>query len=189
MKICVFCSSSDYIDQKYFEEARALGSLISNNNYGLIYGGTTVGLMGALALSVKEGQGHVTGVIPELIYKRGIAFEGVDNLIVTRDLRERKATMENLSDAFVALPGGFGTIEELLEIITLKQLQVHQKPIVMININGFFNSLNAFFEHVYHQRFASERFRGMYYFAKDSWDAITYLKNYRPDFAGDKWSV
>lgn len=189
MKICVFCSSSDYIDQQYFDEARALGNLIANNNYDLIYGGTTVGLMGEIARSVKEGNGQITGVIPDLIHKRGIAFEGVDNLIVTRDLRERKAAMETLSDAFVALPGGFGTLEELVEIITLKQLQVHQKPIVLINTNGFFNSLNAFFDHVYHERFASERFRGIYYFAKDSLDALNYLKNYHPGSAGDKWSV
>lgn len=188
MRICVFCSSSDFVDQHYFDEARALGNLISNNNFELIYGGTKVGLMGALAQSVKEGDGQITGVIPQLIHQKGIAFEGVDSLIVTRDLRERKAVMEDLADAFVALPGGFGTLEELLEMITLKQLQVHQKPIVLINTNGFFNSLITFFDHVYYERFASERYRGLLYFSDNAWDAINYIRNYRPGSLGNKWS-
>lgn len=188
MKVCVFCSSSNYVDEQYFQEARVLGRLISGNQFELVYGGTNVGLMGALALSVKEGNGKITGVIPQLIFDKGIVFADADNMLVTRDLRERKAVMEDLADAFVALPGGFGTLEELLEMITLKQLQVHQKPIVLINTNGFFNSLITFFDHVYHERFASERFRGLLFFCDTAWDAIDYIRNYRPDFLEDKWT-
>lgn len=188
MKICVFCSSSDYVDEQYFEAARDLGVLLSSNNFHLVYGGTNVGLMGALAKSMHESAGFITGVIPQLIFQKGIAFEGCNELLVTRDMRERKATMESLADAFIALPGGFGTLEELMEIITLKQLMVHKKPIVLINTGGFFNSLNRFFDQVYLQGFASERFRELMKFVPNVWEAIKYIKSYRPIATGDKWS-
>jgi len=188
MKVCVFCSSSEYVDEQYFQEARDLGLLISGNQFELIYGGTDIGLMGALARSTKQGNGKITGVIPQLIYDKGIAFTEADNLLVTRDLRERKALMEKNSDAFIALPGGFGTLEELLEMITLKQLQLHHKPIVVINTAGYFNSLCSFFDHLYHQQFVSERFRGIFHFVSNSWEAIQYVKSYQPQMKGDKWS-
>jgi len=188
MKVCVFCSSSDYVDEQYFEAARDLGTLLSSNNFHLVYGGTDVGLMGALAKSMQEGEGQITGVIPKFIFQKGIAYEGCNKLMVTRDMRERKATMESLSDAFIALPGGFGTLEELMEIITLKQLMVHAKPIVLVNTGGFFNPLNGFFDQVYHQGFASERFRELMKFVPNVWEAIKYIKSYRPITTSDKWS-
>lgn len=188
MKICVFCSSSNFVDEKYFEEARSLGEQIVQNNFELVYGGTTVGLMGAVAGVVGRGKGRITGVIPELIHSKGIAASNLDELIVTRDMRERKATMESLADAFVALPGGFGTLEELLEMITLKQLQVHQKPIVLINTDGYFDALKKFFNHIFEQSFASGRYRQLYHIADNSHEAVKYLKQYVPEAPGDKWS-
>ena len=188
MKICVFCSSSNYLDERYYEEARTLGRLICLQNSGLVYGGTHVGLMGALAGSVRQYGGHITGVIPDIIYKKGIAYDGVDELIVTRDLRERKAMMEKISGAFIALPGGFGTLEEIFEIITLKQLQLLHQPIVFINTLGYFNHLNAFFERVIQDRFVSGRFRGLFYIAETSLEALDYIGSYSPELTGDKWA-
>lgn len=188
MRICVFCSSSNYLDERYYEEARLLGTLIGRGKNQLVYGGTHVGLMGAMALAAKEENGHITGVIPQLILDKGIAYDGVNELIVTSDLRERKATMEKISDAFIALPGGFGTLEELLEMVTLKQLQVHHKPLVLINSLGYFDELIVFFERLFKEHFASDRFRNLFYVANTPEKALQYIYKYKPDLTMDKWA-
>ena len=188
MKICVFCSSSNFLDERYYEEARALGKLMALGKHHLVYGGTQVGLMGALALSVKEARGKITGVIPWIILEKGIAYEGVDELIVTKDLRERKATMERISDGFIALPGGVGTLEEMLEIMTLKQLQLHQKPLVLINTLGYFDELFGFFDRLFRDRFASGRYRGIFHLADGPEEALKYLVEYQPEITTDKWA-
>lgn len=188
MNVCVFCSSSNHIDGFYFDEARNFGNMIIAGNHSLVYGGTNLGLMGALAQTVKEQSGKVTGVIPRFMHQKGISYREADELIITRSLRERKAVMEEISDAFIGLPGGFGTLEELLEVITLKQLQHHQKPIVIINTRGFFNSLRNFFNHLFMQKFSNERFRSLFYFADDTAEAFEYLRNYHPGPAFSKWA-
>ncbi|MEE4176219.1 MAG: TIGR00730 family Rossman fold protein [Bacteroides sp.] len=188
MRICVFCSSSNFLDERFYEEARLLGTLIGKEKFKLVYGGTHVGLMGALALAVKEEKGLITGVIPQLIFNKGIAYDGVDELIVTRDLRERKATMERISDAFIALPGGFGTLEEFFELVTLKQLQVHFKPLVIINTLGYFDELIVFFERLFKERFASDRFRNLIYVADNPAKSLQYISEYKPEFIADKWT-
>lgn len=154
----------------------------------LVYGGTHVGIMGVLAHSVKEAKGRITGVIPQIIHNKGIAWDGVDELIVTKDLRERKATMEKISDAFIALPGGFGTLEELLEMVTLKQLQVHHKPLVLVNTLGYYDDLVTFFDRLFRDRFASDRYRSLVHLAGNSKEALQYLSEYQPEMILDKWA-
>jgi hypothetical protein len=118
---------------------------------------------------------------------RGIAYEPADELIVTRDLRERKTLMEQLADIFVALPGGFGTLEEMLEMLTLKQLQHHKKPVVLVNTNGFYDRLLDLFDHFYQQRFAKPEHRDLYCVAPDPVSAFTYIDRYQPPDPVSKW--
>ncbi len=188
MKICVFCSSSNFLDRVYHDEAIALGNLFAKNGFELVYGGTTVGLMGKLAESAKFGGAKVTGVIPSFIMEMGFANLQCNDLFVTDNMRDRKAKLETISDAFIALPGGFGTLEEILEIITLKQLQRHAKPIVFINTRGFYNLLVSFFEEVFQEKFASDRYRQVFAVVGSAAEAIDYIKAYQPSIVGDKWS-
>ncbi len=139
LNVCVFCSSSDVIEPTYFAAASELGTALASRRDTLIYGGTNVGLMGAVARAVHQHGGRVVGVIPSFIAGRGLAYSPADELIVTRDMRERKARMEERADVFVALPGGFGTLEEMLEIVTLKQLQQHTKAVIFLNVDGFYD--------------------------------------------------
>lgn len=186
MNLTVFSSSSDAVDPAFFDVASDLGRTIAARGDTLVYGGTKVGLMGAVARAAFDNGGKVIGVIPRYIVERGIDFADCD-LHVTRDLRERKAKMEQLADAFIVLPGGFGTLEELLEIMTLKQLQQHQKAIVILNANGFFDPLHALFDHVYEQRFARETSRALYHFAPTVHEAFAYLDSYVPVPVPTKW--
>jgi len=186
MHLTVFSSSSDAIDPAFFEVASELGRTIAQRGDTLVYGGTKVGLMGAAALAATENGGKVIGVIPRYMVERGIDFNDCE-MHLTRDLRERKAKMEALGDAFIVLPGGFGTLEELLEILTLKQLHQHQKAIVILNANGFFDPLMELFEHVFRQRFAKETTRALYHFSGSVADAFAYLDSYVPATVPSKW--
>ncbi len=134
MNICVYCASSDAVAPAYFRAAEALGQMIAQRGDTLVYGGAGIGLMGALARAVKAGGGHVIGVMPRVLAAEPITFALLDEFVITHDLRERKARMEALADAFLVLPGGFGTLEELAEILTLRQLREHTKPVVLLNI-------------------------------------------------------
>jgi uncharacterized protein (TIGR00730 family) len=187
LNICVFCSSSDVIEPGYFAAASDLGATMAQQGHVLIYGGTNVGLMGAIARAVHQNGGRVVGVIPGFIASRGLAYEPADELIVTRDLRERKARMEERADAFIALPGGFGTLEEMLEIITLKQLLQHTKPVLFLNTGGFYDPLAALFDHMREHRFAKAYSNSLYHFAKDAADAFHYLAHYQPPKIEAKW--
>jgi len=187
--LCVFCSSSDAVGSIYSSVARELGALIAKKDYRLIYGGCHVGLMGKVAIAVKTNGGKVTGIIPQVIHDRALAYKDCDELIVTKDLRERKALMQEKSDAFITLPGSFGTLEESLELITLKQLGLHNKPIVFINTNDFYKPLLELFEQLYQQKFVKEEYRELYYLANTPADALDYLRSYRPkEFEINKWS-
>lgn len=186
MNLTVFCSSSDAVDPAFFDVASDLGRTIAHRGDTLVYGGTNVGLMGATARAVVENGGNVIGVIPRYMSEKGIDFTECE-LHLTRDLRERKAKMEQLADAFIVLPGGFGTLEEVLEILTLKQLHQHQKAIVILNTRGFYDPLQQLFEHVYRQRFAKETTRALYHFAASVADAFAYLDSYVPVAVPTKW--
>jgi len=185
--ICVFCSSSDHLSDKYYDAARELGTAIGNSGNHIVYGGTNVGLMHASAFATKNSGGKVFGVIPELIQSKGIASDYADELIVTSDMKERKEVIREKSDAFVALPGSFGTLEEILEVITLKQLGYHTKPIVFVDVDGFYSALKAQFDMQYQENFANESFRNMYVFVSNAADALDYIDNYTVVDQVAKW--
>ncbi len=185
--ICVFCSSSDVIDELYNENALELAELIVKEGLHLVNGGSKVGLMGVMARRVKELGGNSIGIIPQLIYDKGLACYSTENLIITKDMRERKEKLSAYADAFIALPGGFGTLEELLEVMTLKQLEVHQKPIVIMNINGFYNQLLEQFDIFYKHSFARSDYSRLYFVAESAFEAIDYIKNYRYEKLESKW--
>ena len=187
MNICVFCSSSNSVDEKFFAEARDLGKSIGTTKNNLVYGGTNVGLMNEVALAVKSAGGKVIGVIPKLIEEYGIAADFLDELIITPDMAERKKVLRDKSDAFVALPGGFGTLEEILEVITLKQLGYHNLPIVFINTNGFYDCLKSQFETAYREQFAKQDYREFYRFEDNYKDALAYINSYKSDPLKTKW--
>ncbi|MCP5053444.1 MAG: TIGR00730 family Rossman fold protein, partial [bacterium] len=182
-----YSSSSDAVDRGFFEEARELGKRIANENYSLIYGGAGIGLMGEVARSVHENGGRVTGVIPESLTRYNIAYEEADRLVVTETMRERKALMEDEADAFIALPGGFGTLEEVLEVLTSKQLQLHNKPIVLLNTGNFFRHLIDLFEQIYREKFAKPMHRQLYFIAADANEAVDYVRDYTPLEMPKKW--
>lgn len=147
-KICVYCGSGPGIDPAFVESARAFGAILAKNGVGLVFGGGSVGMMGAIAKSALDHGGTVTGVIPEFLVAREHAMRGADNLIVTRDMHERKRKMFEMADAFVAMPGGIGTLEEIVEQITWVQLGRHRKPILLANIKRFWEPLCALIDHM-----------------------------------------
>ena len=152
-KICVYCGSGPGTDPAFVESARAFGAILAKNGVGLVFGGGTVGIMGAIAKSVLDHGGTVTGIIPEFLVAREHAMRGADNLIVTRDMHERKRKMFEMADAFVAMPGGIGTLEEVVEQITWVQLGRHRKPILLANIKNFWEPLCALIDHMKHLKF------------------------------------
>lgn len=178
-KICVYCSSSNAVDTKYFKLANELGSLISQNNFDLVYGGTTVGLMYEIANTAKLGGSKIISVIPKTIKDMGIANDTSDELIVTQTMHERKQIMEDIADAFIAMPGGFGTLEELIEAITLKHLGFHNKAIIILNAFRFYDLILDFFEKFYSENFAKTIFKESYIICKTPQEAILSIKNYK----------
>jgi hypothetical protein len=151
--LCVYCSSSDRLEPRYYEAAAAIGAEMGKRGWGLVYGGGKTGLMGAVARSVKSAGGRVVGVIPDFMKVRELAFEGADELITVVTMRERKLLMESRADAFLTLPGGWGTLEEIMEILTLRQLDVLRKPCVFFNQDRFYDDLLRFFEKMVAERF------------------------------------
>lgn len=189
MNICVFCSSSNAINDAYFQEAKILGELIGESNYALINGGANVGLMEAVTIAASESGAKTVGIIPERMIDRSLASNNSHEVLVTADMMERKARMREMSNAFIALPGGFGTLEEILEVLTLKQLSYHNKPIVFVNTNNFFDHLFKQFELSYVEQFAKEVYRKLYYVARNAEEAIEYIKNYQEVELDSKWFV
>jgi hypothetical protein len=186
MHICVYCSSSNGVAPHFFEAARTLGEGIARRGDTLVYGGADVGLMGRVARAVKEGGGRVIGVMPEGMTGKKITFDAADEFIVTPDMRARKARMEALAEAFVVLPGGFGTLEELAEVLTLRQLSEHTKPIVLINTRAFYEPLIALFEHYYREGFAKP-WRELYYVTDSVPEVFAYLDAYEPITYAGTW--
>jgi len=187
MNICVYCSSSNAVADIYFDAARELGYLIGNNGHSLVYGGANVGLMEQVAKAVKDCKGKITGIIPQKIHDKNLSSDHPDELIITPTMDERKALMRDMSDAFIALPGGFGTLEEILEVITLKQLDYHRKSIVFINVNGFFSDLFSQFEKSYSENFAKENYRKLFALVDTPEEAIHYIHEYQYEEMGSKW--
>jgi uncharacterized protein (TIGR00730 family) len=152
-RICVYCGSSVGSRREYTEAAQALGAALVKRGIGLIYGGGNIGIMNVLARTVLDGGGEVIGVIPKDLVARGLALKDVTELRVVETMHQRKALMAELADAFIALPGGLGTIEELLEIWTWAQLGLHAKPCGLLNTCGYFDHLIRFVEHAVEQHF------------------------------------
>jgi len=185
--VCVFSSSSSAVNSIYSDTAIDLGKRLGQEGFDLIFGGADVGLMGVIARTAQNHGARVTGVIPEPLVGKGIAYQEADELIVPNNLRDRKEIIESKSDAFIALPGGFGTMEEIMEILTLKQLQFHNKPIVFINTNGYYDNLIAQFETGYQENFAKNEYKELYYFSESAEAAMDYIKLYTPKQLPSKW--
>lgn len=178
-RVCVFASSSSLLDESYLKAASELGALLGQNGFDYVYGGSNLGLMWASAKAAKDNGAKICGVMPEKLYKLCVSKEeACDEFFVTEGMRERKAKLDELSDAIIALPGGFGTLEELAEMIVQKQLGYNKKPIVLLNTNGFYNKLNEFFEVIISEKFAKAQTREMYFIANTPLEAIKYLQNY-----------
>ena len=151
--VCVYCGSNSGASPLYLQAATALGRALAHADISLVYGGGSVGLMGAVAQAALEANGHVVGIIPDFLKSREVMLQNVSDLIVTETMHERKHVMFEKADAFVALPGGIGTLEEVVEQMTWSQLGQHAKPIVLLNINGFWDPLITLLEHMRSERF------------------------------------
>ena len=186
--ICVYASSSSAVDAVYHDAAHRLGTLIAEHGDALVYGAGAVGLMGVCARAVHQNNGGpVIGVIPEKLVELELAYREADELIVTETMSERKQTMAQRADAFIALPGGFGTMEEVMEVLVLKQLWYHHKPCIFLNINGIYNNLFAFFDALIADHFIKASHKDLYHVCATPEDAYAYLENYKPKPPHEKW--
>lgn len=186
MNVCVFCGSSSGAHPHYADAARQLGSELAARNMGLVYGGASVGLMGTIADAALAAGGKVTGVIPQSIVDYEIAHEQLSELHIVQSMHERKALMEELSDLFIALPGGFGTLDETFEILTWAQLSLHRKPIGLLNIDGYYDGLLQFADHQVKEGFVRAEHCAMLHSDSEAAALIDRLLNYQvPE--SDKW--
>lgn len=175
--ICVFCASSPSAAEIYKETARDLGRGMGRLGIGLIYGGASIGLMGCVARGVHEAGGHVVGVLPRFFMNKGIDYGEADELIVTENMRERKAVMDKRADAFIVLPGGFGTLEEAMEILSMKLLKLTRKPLVFVNTNDYYRGLNSFFEQMIRLNFAKREAMDLFSLEPDPESALKLIVN------------
>lgn len=174
-RICVFCGSAEGNDPAILDEARVLGRLLAEKGIGLVYGGAGIGVMGALADACLDAGGDVTGVIPQTLMRREVAHRALTKLIVVEDMHQRKALMAELSEAFIALPGGFGTLEEIFEMVTWRQIRIHTKPLVLVNTNGFYDRLHDFVTHATTSGFIRDSNLELLPMADDSLNALSFL--------------
>ena len=175
MNVCVYCSSSDRVDRSYFEVAAELGRRLGERRNNLVFGGGNTGPMGALAAAAKEHGGRVLSVIPRIFEVQGHTFDRSDEVVVTKDLQERRMTMIKNSDVFIALPGGFGTMEEISENVTMRQLDLHQRPIVLVNPDGFWNGYLAFLDQLEAKGFIRAEDRELVHVAATPDEALDWL--------------
>ena len=177
LSIGVFCSSSEFLEPIYKESAYILGELIAKNSYDLVHGGGKIGLMGILAKAVQLNGGKVIGILPESLNIKGIVSEIDDEIIITKDMTDRKNEIRKRSSAFIVLPGGFGTMEEFFETITLIQLQYINKPLVLININNYYDNLIKFIQTAVNNKFIPEKDLNLFYITNNCYDAINFINN------------
>jgi uncharacterized protein (TIGR00730 family) len=179
-RICVFCGSSPGARPGYVEAARRLGHTLASKGIGLVYGGAKVGTMGQLASAALEAGGEVIGVIPEQLVEKEVAFTGLADLQIVGSMHERKARMEELSDGFIALPGGLGTFEEFFEALTWAQLSIHHKPCGFLNVCSYYDKLIAFLDHAVEQQFVKSEYRAMVLVDKDPERLLEKFAAYQP---------
>ncbi len=185
-RITVFCGSSFGNEEIYKEQAALLGETLAKQNIELVYGGANVGLMGAVADAVLSKGGKVIGVLPNFLRSKEIAHQGLTELILVESMHERKTKMNDLCDGVIALPGGFGTLEELFEMITWAQLGLHKKPIAILNINGFYDSLVQLTEVMVEKGFLKEINQQMLLVSNNIDDLLYKMNNYTAPTVG-KW--
>ena len=186
MRLCVFCGSSAGLDPVYLETARLLGETLARSGIELVYGGASVGLMGAVADAVLAQGGHVIGVMPQALVDKEIAHSGLSDLRVVGSMHERKALMAELSDGFIALPGGLGTFEELFEVWTWAQLGYHKKPCALLNVAGFYDKLADFLDDVAERGFVKPVHRAMLIVKDEPAALVDAIRSYEPPKV-EKW--
>jgi uncharacterized protein (TIGR00730 family) len=185
--VTAYCSSSSAVSKHFVDDAAAAGRAIAQNGWALVYGGNPMGLMKALADGARGAGGKVVGITPQLFVDKGYHDTAAHELHVTATMRERKALMEERGDAFLTLPGGLGTFEEIFEIIVGKQLGYHAKPIVLLNTAGYFDPLLTMIEHGIEQHFIKSKVRELYHVSETVEDAVRHYKSYTPPVPADKW--
>ncbi len=184
--ICVFCGSSSGNNLIYKREVALFGKLLAEQNITLVYGGGKVGLMGVIADSVLNHGGKCIGIMPKSLNDLEITHDNLTELFIVDTMQERKSMMAELSDGFIAIPGGFGTLDELSEALTYSQLRIYDKPIGLFNINGYFDHLLVFLDHMVNERFVREEHRENIIISDDAQQLLTKLNNYHPVHI-DKW--
>lgn len=189
-RICVFCGSGSGTQPEYVEIARDLGRLLAGKQIGLVYGGGKVGLMGQIAQTVMENKGEVIGIIPKGLAEKEVAQTNLPDLRIVDSMHSRKALMEELSDGFIALPGGLGTIEEFFEMLTWGQLGIHQKPCGLLNVNGYFNQLTGLIDHMVDQAFVEQAHRSMILVDETPAGLLQQFERYTPPAVDKaKWAL
>jgi uncharacterized protein (TIGR00730 family) len=186
-RLCGFCGSSPGARPSYGEAADQLGRLLVAEGIGLVYGGGHVGLMGRLADAVLAEGGEAIGVMPEALVAREIAHTGLSDLRVVGSMHERKASMAELADGFVALPGGLGTVEELFEVYTWAQLGLHRKPCALLDVDGYYEGIASFLEHAVAERFLRAEHRSMLIVERDPRVLLDRLERFEPEVVAPKW--
>jgi len=185
-RLCVFCGSSPGAEPAYAQAARKLGSILAKSGIGLVYGGASVGLMGEIANSAMQARGEVIGVIPRSLVEKEVAHGGLTDLRVVDSMHQRKALMAELSDGFIAMPGGLGTLEEFFEVLTWAQLGMHTKPCGLLNVGGFYDRLLAFLDHAAEQRFIKPVHRASVLIADSPERLLAEFEMYRAPLV-EKW--
>jgi uncharacterized protein (TIGR00730 family) len=186
-RVCVFCGSSPGARPSYGEATEELARLLVAEGIGLVYGGGQVGLMGRLADTVLAEGGEITGVMPEALVAKEIGHPGLNDLRVVDSMHERKALMADLSDAFVALPGGLGTLEELFEVYTWSQLGLHSKPCALLDVDGYYDGIATFLSHAVEERFVREDHRAMLIVESEPRAMLERLRRFEPAAVVPKW--
>jgi len=185
-KICVYCGSSPGKSPEYIEAARILGRELVNRDITLVYGGASVGIMGEIADTVLSAGGEVIGIMPQALADKEISHNGLTDLRVVGSMHERKAMMEDISDGFMALPGGMGTIEELFEVLTWSQLGYHRKPCALLNIKGYYDTITQFLNHAVEEQFVKSIHREMVLIGDNSNRLLDLMAAYKSPRV-DKW--
>lgn len=179
MNICIYGASSDAIDASYKKAAWELGEKLGESAFGMVFGGGATGLMGAAARGLRSRGGVLIGVAPRFFDRPGVLYEDCNEMIWTETMRERKQKMEEMSDGFVVLPGGIGTFEEFFEILTLRQLRRHDKPIILYNINGYYDQVRVLLEQAVREQFMAEHQLGLCSFAERGDEIVEQLLKFR----------
>lgn len=189
MNICVFGSASDNIDKSFLENGERLGEFLAKKGHKLVFGAGSQGMMGAVARGFKKGNGKVLGVIPKFFEEKGYEdiFYECDRLIYTQSMAERKMTMSGMCDAYIIVPGGIGTFEEFFEVLTLKQLGVHKKAIVVYDMNGYYDEMNKMMLEAIKKEFVKDECDKLYVTLKEQESVLEYIENYSTNHVN--WSL